>query len=362
MINLKDIGGTIVFSPNGNYIVGATDQQNAEFQQRCEEMRSKFDTDMIWEKVRNGDTVEIKGLTPITLTSENYNNIMKVTKMPGSVFGDAYGYQMQKDIADCMRQYYAGKISDDDVKKFFGECCSSMRIYHAQMRHTTGVNEEDNTQIVSQIYEVFAKENQRAARNANDEEGMEINKQYGADSRQDDWCYYNADYYYRCENTHDLLREAATDMAKEWELPSIDTDEIEKNSKFTLDGGFDFNSGWNFIYRNQVGRSSMEDEGAVPPKDFRFFYKESGGAGGRGILQFWAGGNAGKADVPFYTSGDSLKGQIFNMSDIVKVSEKDTADFRSYNEFIKKFSIFTRWYSYESGINNRFGNYMPAYE
>ena len=362
MVNLNEITGTVVFSPNGNYIVGASDKQNAEFQQKCQNVHSMIDQDLLQEKIKNRDSVEIKGITPIALVSENYNDIRKVTEMPQSIFGDTFGYQMQQDIADYMRQYYAGEVSDDDVRNFFSECCSSMRAYHSQMRHTTGMNEEDNTQIVSEIYEMFAKENQRAARNANYEEGLEINKQYGADSRQDDWCYYNADYYYQCENTHDLLRGAAADMVEEWELPAIDTDEIERNSKYTLDGGFDFNSGWNFTYRNQVSRSSMADETVAPPEGFKFFYKENGGAESRGIVQFWAGVNSWKADVPFYISRDSLKGQIFNLSDFAKMSESDTGNYRAYNEFFKNFSIFTRWYSFESGINNRFGNYIPDYE
>ena len=173
MVNLKEITGTVVFSPNVNYIVGASDEQNAEFQQKCQNMRSMIDMDLLQEKIRNRDSVEIKGITPIELVSENYNDIRKVTEMPKSIFGGyAFGYQMQKDIADYMRQYYAGEVSDDDVKNFFHECCASMRAYHSQMRHTTGMNEEDNTQIVSEIYEMFAKENQRAARNANYEEGL----------------------------------------------------------------------------------------------------------------------------------------------------------------------------------------------
>ena len=368
MVNLKDMIGTVVFSTNGNYIVGASDRQNAEFQQKCQRTRSMFDADLLQEKLQNRDSVEIKGITQEVLASENYNDIRKVTEMPKSIFGESFGYQMQKDIAECMRQYYAGRLSDDDVKSFFQECCSAMRVHHSQLRHTTGVNTEDNTQIVSEVYEIFAKENQRAARNANSEEGLAINMQYGADSLRD-YCYYNADYYYQCEDTRGLLRGIAADMAEEWELPAIDTDEIERNSGFTLDGGFDFNSGWNFIYRNQVCRSSMEDETAVPPKGFKFFYKESGGASGadkgidNGVVQFWAGENPRKAEVPFYISRDgSLKGQIFSLSDLVKLSERDTGNYREYNEFSRNFSVFTGWYAYKSGIIDHFGNYAPDYK
>lgn len=49
--------------------------------------------------------------------------------------------------------------------------------------------------VISQVYEIFAKENARAARRANYDEGAEINKSYGC--RNYDWVYYNADYYYQ---------------------------------------------------------------------------------------------------------------------------------------------------------------------
>ena len=65
----------------------------------------------------------------------------------------------------------------------------------------------------------------------------------------------------------------ANEMAGKWGTGAIDTEEIEKNSDLTLDGGFDFNSGWNFSYRNQAGRASMADEAAEPPMGLKFFTK-----------------------------------------------------------------------------------------
>lgn len=272
MINLKELIGTVVFSQNGNYIVGATDRQNAEFQAKCQR---KLDIDVDALRAKMQDSIEIKGISEIKMTSENYNDILKVKGMPGSIFGDSFGYDMQKEISGCMKDFYAGNISESEVKEFFTECCSSMRIYCAQQRLTTGKNEADNTQIVSQVYEIFAKENQRAARSANSAEGMELNNNIANDGRKDDWVYYNADYYYQCEAMRSSLQQAVGEMTGKWELGDIDCKEIENNSKFTLDGGFDFNSGWNFTYRNQVSRSSMENEGAVPPEDFRFFIKKA---------------------------------------------------------------------------------------
>ena len=96
-----------------------------------------------------------------------YTNYQFTTKMPESVFGDSFGYAMHDDIFDRMKDYYAGKMSDDDLKQYFNDCCADMRFYRAQKRQTSGDVDADNAQIVSQIYEIFAKQNVRAAKNAN---------------------------------------------------------------------------------------------------------------------------------------------------------------------------------------------------
>lgn len=349
MINLKDMIGTLVFSPTGNYIVGASEKQNEEFQRKCQ---NKIDINL-------GDSVELTCIKEIPLTSENYNDILKVKGMPGSVFGDSFGYKMQKDIANYMGSYYAGEVSKEDMKNYFYECCTSMRVYRAQTRQTTGTNEADNTQIISQIYEIFAKENQRMANHANYQEGLTVNSGYGRDNQAMDWCYYNSDYYYQCEETHEFLKGAAQEMAEQWNLSAIDTDEIEKNSKLTLDGGFDFNSGWNHHFRRQHSRSSMEDESIIPPEKFRIYFNENKNGTGSGVLAIWAGENKKVADVPFQTKFDGLKGQIYNVADLVTFAEWETNYYKEYNAFLKNFDVFTRWYGYASSINMQAGNYVP---
>ncbi len=238
MINLKDMIGTLVFSPSGNYIVGASERENAEFQKKCE---NKINLNL-------QDCVELSCVRESVLTSENYNDIMKVKGMPGSIFGDKFGYEMQKEIAGYMQSYYAGEAGKEDIENYFNECCTSMRVYLSQTRRTTGTDEKDNAQIISQVYEMFAKENQRMANHANYQEGLKVN--VGV-SQTAGWCYYNSDYYYQCEETHQFLKDITQKMAEKWSIPTIDTEDIEKKSKLTLDGGFDFNSGWNHHFRQE---------------------------------------------------------------------------------------------------------------
>ena len=285
--------------------------------------------------------------------------------MPKGVFGDPFGWAMVKDIANHMEDFYAGKINQEELKNYFEECCSSMRIYRTQQCQTSGENAEDNKKIIEGVYEYFAKENARAASNANYLEGDKLNASLYPNYRRDDWTYYNSDYYYKCEETKDILRQIAENMTDKWNTDSIDSQEIEKNSTLKLDGGFDFNSVWNFIFRNQMGRSSIAVEATVPPKDFTLFYKESifpdakdANIAFKGILKISIGKDFYDMEVPFKPRG-GIEGRIFNVGVLVKDHIPQAKYSSELEKFLSNFSIFTRWYSYESGINNIGGDYTP---
>lgn len=292
------------------------------------------------------------------LLCDVYPNYKVRATMPKSVFGDQFGYDMQKQIWNCMSDFYSGKKSQCEVQEFFEECCKSMRIYRTQQCQTNGKSIDDNTQIVSQIYEVFAKENQRAARNANYNEGIPLNNKYGG--KTDDWVYYNSDYYYMCEESKEMLRGFTQKVAEAWQLPVIDTQEIEDNSKLTLDGGFDFNSGWNWLYRNQVGRASLETENFVPPRDFKLFYKEEIDFL-TGVLDMKLNNQEYHMNVPFSIShyGD-MKGQIYDLNELIGEEVKIKSGNNDYQDFLKNIVVFSRWYSYRTKINDIFGDYTAS--
>ncbi len=296
---------------------------------------------------------------PTEMVCDCYPNYNVCKGMPKSILADKFGYGMQKEIASHMRDLYAGRISQYEINDYFGECCTAMLKYRVQQRQTSGTNENDNMQIVSKLYEIFAKENQRAARNANYMEGEKINASY--ENMKDGWTYYNADYHYRCEDVKSGLRQAAQNMADKWGIDPIDADEIEKNSMYTLDGGFDFNSGWNFIYRNQMGRGSMADESLIPPKDFKFFYKESvypDPSIDKGLVRVWLGDKEYTRKIPFEISRTGgLEGQIFNAGELLKDCFSQSESDCEYSKFLRNFSVFTGWYAWASHIRDIFGNY-----
>lgn len=292
------------------------------------------------------------------LLCDVYPNYRARASMPKSVFGDQFGYDMQKQIGNCMSDFYSGKKSQCEVQEFFEECCKSMRTYRTQQCQTNGNNINDNTQIVSEIYEIFAKENQRAARNANYNEGLPLNDKYGG--KTDDWVYYNSDYYYMCEESKEMLRVFTQKVVEAWELPVIDTQSIEDNSIFTVDGGFDFNSGWNWLYRNQVGRASLETENFEPPRDFKLFYKEEIDFL-TGVLNMKLNNQEYHMKVPFSIShyGD-MKGQIYDLNELLGEDVKKNSGNNDYQDFLKNIVIFRRSYSQSTKLIDIFGDYTAS--
>ena len=52
-----------------------------------------------------------------------------------------------------------------------------------------------------------------------------------------------------------------------------------------------------------------------------------------------------------------LEGEIRNVWDLMEDYYSDTKDNSKVKNFLSNMSVFTRWYSYETGINDRFGDY-----
>ncbi|MDE7131294.1 MAG: hypothetical protein K2O65_05800 [Lachnospiraceae bacterium] len=330
-------------------------------------------TEEVWEKVAKFD---MNNLNPAWSTlqripsydvsemiCENYSDFRVIKGMPKSVFGDQFGYDMQKDIGKCMSDYYAGRISRDEVQVFFQRCCNDMRSYRTKQRQTTGTDIADNQKIAGQVYEVFAKENQRAACRANYAEGEALNGTYGG--MQNDWAYYNADYYYMCVDGNQMLCGLLDEIVDKWELPPIDPDELEANSGFILDGGFDFNSGWNFHFRNQAGRASMADESVEPPKDFKFFFKgnyeaDKGYSGDTGYVSVALDGMKYSRSISFQVAKDGgTKGEIYSLSELLYGDGRVPGSGKDYSRFLSNVTVFTSWYAHHTGMIDRCGNYVP---
>lgn len=325
-----------------------------ELKNEFQEKVNQIDLEKLTTK-KSYDSFE-KGGNINDIIYELYPQFQVTKEMPKSVFGDQFGYDMQKEIQNCMFDFYEGKINQSEVEEFLEECYTSMREYRTKQRQTSGNEAMDKQQILSQIYEIFAKENVRAAIHLNGKEERAINDTYGG--RKDDAVYYNSDYHYLCEERKEKLQKVIENLTNKYDIPVIDTEEVEKNSGFTVDGKFDFNSMWNFTYRNQVGRSSMEDESMIPPKNFKFFYKENS-VQNQGSLWISLNGKETSRQIPFsIDQNGSMKGQIFYLNDFLDDSMQTGNSSKEQNMgFLKNIAIFTRWFSFSTKINDVCGNY-----
>ena len=128
-------------SNNVNNIVndaGKYDEYKEKVKDLTEEIQTRKDT---FEKMAE----------PLVYVCDCYQKFNVVTGMPKSNFGDSFGYDMQKDISSHMTDFYAGKVSREDLDSYFEKCCTSMRTYRTGQHQTYGTNEADNTQIVSEM-------------------------------------------------------------------------------------------------------------------------------------------------------------------------------------------------------------------
>lgn len=113
-----------VFSTAGD---GKTEKTKSERIARHEKRRKGMED----QRSHTGDTFE-RILDPAEMVCGCYPNYNVCTGMPKSIFADRFGYDMQKDIVNHMRDLYAGKISQDEINDYFDECCMAMRKYRTQ--------------------------------------------------------------------------------------------------------------------------------------------------------------------------------------------------------------------------------------
>lgn len=333
---------------NKSYIVGASEEENERFREKLKttyhhglKVGDKL-TSEILNDPRQEEWCE-KNFEAITLTSENYNEIMKIKGMPKHCFGTSYGYAVQDRTSDMMEQYYDGNLTREEILQKIKNICMDMRVYLVQDRYTNGFNDEDNAQILRDIYEMAQKANARKAVGSSLKKGKEMAEQF-KDAELNDWMYYDADDYYKSEDMRDCIRQAIREMAEEWEITAPNFEEVENNSGQTLDGKLDYNSIWQW-HAWQRGVICMTDLNTAPPEGFSFFYKERQDTQHeQGYVEITYKGKTWKADVP-YNNFDLNKDRIqfFQMGSfankyLVECSKTDC------KEFLKKFEIFQKGY------------------
>lgn len=299
-----------------------------------------------------GRTDEIPGYEGLVYTpqperwiySENYTDGKCVSGMPENIFSDGFGCEIRERIKENVSSHYSEKLTGKQLLEQITDTCMLMRKIRNDMGQTSGLSVEDNIQILSQIYEMYEKENQRAAGRANYAKGCAVNGKFKGKAKGYEWCYYDTAYYYICEETGEIIYEAVSRMAEKWEISVEEIETAEKISKIDLQKGRGFNQSWNLLYPSQISRVYMKDEKKRPPEKFSFFYKEYNPETGKGILLVEGDKVLKRTDVPYDCFLGNPWEQIYNAADLVTFNGSETGLSRDYNEYLNNFSIFSRRY------------------
>lgn len=191
------------------------------------------------------------------------------------------------ETTSIMKDYYAGKINQDEVK-------AKIKNY---VEEFAGPSDQTNcayskqavTQVLADVYEYFTMANTRQAVAKNNEEAKAFwtdngMKKAGADaySLYKGTVYYNAEYYYQCEEMQAVFKETFDEIADLYGVQPVDYSMVEKNTSFALSGGLSFNGVWNWhhyqtnhFWMQPENRTSIVDNDFVPPRNFVYAYMNS---------------------------------------------------------------------------------------
>lgn len=213
------------------------------------------------------DSFEMTGewVEPI-LTSELYEDIIDSVKKVGNWKANIL-YKIANTV---MQDYYDGKLDRAAVGELFYECY----VKCVEKNRKIASSEKKKHGVLWTLYEYFARVNARKSVVQNEREGRRLVEKCGLN-----WAgttYYNAKYYYRCEEVQQLLHSACDEIATEEGLGGIDYADMDKQTQFFKVGGLSYHSVFVWVQQkdnhpgNQYG---MKEIKKVPPEKFVYLYR-----------------------------------------------------------------------------------------
>lgn len=229
------------------------------------------------------------------------------------------------EMREVMEGYYAGKVGMEDIKGFFAEYCSTL--------YARG------EKAILNVYETFLDASYSAAVAACFEKGKEIAGKEGKDFEH--MVYYDAEYYYKAEEAHAALQEAAKEYGAKYGVEVEAAKREEDFQRIYPTGKPDFHDKWDYMARCVYYAGGIVDKTAVPPRDFSCFFKRGEDNGKKESILIISGKNwSARMDVPFKDPSAGSKGtDYFYLADLLRVDGGKEENYKWYNDFLNKIYI-----------------------
>lgn len=222
-----------------------------------------------WENIlvwASGDWLELS-VFPVGMesVSEEYSALVNFMRCMEAVSNNRIYY----DSDEILRKYYDGGVEKFYVERAFYRFC---REYIRKGEERSAFYVYD---VLSEVYEYFARANTRNAVRKNNEEGRTLVEESGIS-----WTgcsYYNADYYDRWLDMRQMFRRICGELAEEYDMDVPDFEEIEAETRFRMEGGLSFHGAWSFEQRKNnypPEEFGMRELSASPPQGFLYFYRD----------------------------------------------------------------------------------------
>lgn len=268
-----------------------------------------------------------------------------------SALGNSLGDMICSDSYQCMRKYYSGVYSKEQVYQCFQDSCNTMFEYWNATTPEGTVSADFKAEIVQSIYRNYCYYNTVGAVQQCEAEGDVFNAQYS--NCDNDFSYYSSDIYYQWKEMAEELFEVANETGSSLSGKKCSYDAIYEKK------AFQFNDMWNNRFCTNGHVSKVIDTSMEPPENFSFFYKaspyyynENADIQILGQLIMTTDKGQYKIDVPFqvtYAGGgllgpDGMDGQIFHINTLLDIF--DIGESEKNYEYLKNFLVFTEGYGH----------------
>mgnify|MGYP001068437629 CR=1 FL=1 len=185
------------------------------------------------------------------------------------------GTQLSRQVTAAFTNFYCGQIDNTALEHTLSSIVADLRVSYINK----GYNEaEFMPQLIEDVYSCARINNIHGAGTASWYDGQSFAIEHnGHNNNTADWIYYNADYYYKSEETKKTLQKFAQNQAVKYGVdPSVLNLPIDYPNNDIRKGIYSsYNTFQNSRIRDVGSFGNIIDETMPPPMGLRFFYKSN---------------------------------------------------------------------------------------